>query len=170
MSELIDAYLTDEKEDSQSLENMVLKDTKPSSILEIFNAYLSTQRFDGDACIVLTMPEATIKKYSEKLNAGLWWMYNKFCKKDFGMMQLLVAVESMMDAAKLASMLDMDIKLLVAKEQGLRVTENDIEHAAERTEMEAEMADTMNLSQEYLDKLQEDDPEEEAFILEGLSE
>ena len=164
----LDAYLKDDDEQSVNVESMVLKDTKPSSILEIFNAYLNTQRFDDDACLVLTMPEATLKKYSEKINAGLWWMYNKFCKKDFGMMQLLVALETMVDANKLANMLDMDIKLLVAKEQGIHVTENDIEHAAERMEMESEMAETMNLSQEYIDKLQEDDPEEEAFILEGL--
>jgi len=164
----ISAYLKDDEEQTVNLESMVLKDTKPSSILEIFNAYLNTQRFDDDACIVLTMPEASLKKYSEKINAGLWWMYNRFCKKDFGMMQLLVALETMVDANKLAGMLDMDIKLLVAKEQGLHVTENDIEHASVRTEMESEMAETMNLSQEYIDKLTEEDPEEEAFILEGL--
>ena len=166
----LSAYLEDDGEKTVSVDSMVLKDTKTSSILEIFNAYLNTQRFDDDACVVLTMPEATLKKYSEKINAGLWWMYNKFCKKDFGMMQLLVALETMVDANKLASMLDMDIKLLVAKEQGIHVTENDIEEAAERNVDDENPDENIKLSQDYIDKLTEDDPEEEAFILEGLSD
>ena len=166
----LSAYLEDDGEKTVSVDSMVLKDTKTSSILEIFNAYLNTQRFDDDACVVLTMPEATLKKYSEKINAGLWWMYNKFCKKDFGMMQLLVALETMVDANKLASMLDMDIKLLVAKEQGIHVTENDIEVAAERNADDENPDENIKLSQDYIDKLTEDDPEEEAFILEGLSD
>jgi len=166
----LSAYLEDDGEKTVSVDSMVLKDTKTSSILEIFNAYLNTQRFDDDACVVLTMPEATLKKYSEKINAGLWWMYNKFCKKDFGMMQLLVALETMVDANKLASMLDMDIKLLVAKEQGIHVTENDIEEVAERDVDDENPDENIKLSQDYIDKLTEDDPEEEAFILEGLSD
>jgi len=168
MSELA-KYLVDD-EDENKIDSLVLKDTNNESILAVLNTYLMTPRFDGDSCIVLTMPEATIKKYSEKLNAGLWWMYNKFCRKDFGMMQLLVAVETMVDAAKLATFLDMDIKLLVAKEHGISVTENDIENAALKTEEEAESSEPIKLSQEYLDKLTEDDPEEEAFILAGLED
>lgn len=166
----LSAYMDDDGEKAVGVDSMVLKDTKPSSILEIFNAYLNTQRFEDDACVVLTMPEATLKKYSEKINAGLWWMYNKFCKKDFGMMQLLVALETMVDANKLAGMLDMDIKLLVAKEQGIHVTENDIERVAERDEDDEIPDETIKLSQDYIDKLTEEDPEEEAFILEGLSD
>jgi translation elongation factor EF-Tu-like GTPase len=117
------------------------------------------------------MPEATLKKYSEKINAGLWWMYNKYCKKDFGMMQLLVAIEEMVDATKLAAMLDMDIKLLLAKEAGISASETDIEKAATRAEEDDESSiEPIKLSQDYVDKLTEDDPEEEAFILAGLQE
>lgn len=106
--DVLGKYLQNDTEDeSEPIESLELDDTQNGKIREVFNEYLKTPRFDGDACIVLTMPEATLKKYSEKINAGLWWMYNKYCKKDFGMMQLLVAIEKLVDATKLAAMLDM---------------------------------------------------------------
>ena len=167
----LDKYMTDDEETEQKRDSLELRDTSNESILNVFDEYLKTPRFDGDACIVLTMPEATLKKYSEKINAGLWWMYNKYCKKDFGMMQLLVAIEKMVDATKLAAMLDMDIKLLLAKEAGIAASETDIEKAATRAEEDDESSiEPIKLSQDYVDKLTEDDPEEEAFILAGLQE
>lgn len=166
----LEKYMTEDEESEQKSDSLELRDTSNESILNVFDEYLKTPRFDGDACIVLTMPEATLKKYSEKINAGLWWMYNKYCKKDFGMMQLLVAIEKMVDATKLAAMLDMDIKLLLAKEAGIAASETDIEKAATRAEEDDESIEPIKLSQDYVDKLTEDDPEEEAFILAGLQE
>lgn len=167
----LEKYMTEDEETEQKRDSLELRDTSNESILNVFDEYLKTPRFDGDACIVLTMPEATLKKYSEKINAGLWWMYNKYCKKDFGMMQLLVAIEKMVDATKLAAMLDMDIKLLLAKEAGIAASETDIEKAATRAEEDDESSiEPIKLSQDYVDKLTEDDPEEEAFILAGLQE
>lgn len=166
----LEKYMTEDEESEQKKDSLELRDTSNESILNVFDEYLKTPRFDGDACIVLTMPEATLKKYSEKINAGLWWMYNKYCKKDFGMMQLLVAIEKMVDATKLAAMLDMDIKLLLAKEAGISASETDIEKAATRAEEDDESIEPIKLSQDYVDKLTEDDPEEEAFILAGLQE
>lgn len=170
--DVLGKYLTDDAdEEVVQLEDIELDDSRHGKIREVFDEYLKTPRFPGDACLVLTMPEATLKKYSEKINAGLWWMYNKFCKKDFGMMQLLVAIEKMVDANKLAAMLDMDIKLLVAKEAGINASESDIENAATRAdESEQEISEPIKLSQEYLDKLTEEDPEEEAFIMAGLND
>jgi hypothetical protein len=167
----LEKYMTEDEETEQKRDSLELRDTSNESILNVFDEYLKTPRFDGDACIVLTMPETTLKKYSEKINAGLWWMYNKYCKKDFGMMQLLVAIEKMVDATKLAAMLDMDIKLLLAKEAGIAASETDIEKAATRAEEDDESSiEPIKLSQDYVDKLTEDDPEEEAFILAGLQE
>ena len=166
----LEKYMTEDEETEQKRDSLELRDTSNESILNVFDEYLKTPRFDGDACIVLTMPEATLKKYSEKINAGLWWMYNKYCKKDFGMMQLLVAIEKMVDATKLAAMLDMDIKLLLAKEAGIAASETDIEKAATRAEEDEESIEPIKLSQDYVDKLTEDDPEEEAFIVAGLQE
>lgn len=171
---ILQKYMQEEDEPTESIDTVDLDDTRHKTIRRIFNDYLKTPRFDGDACVVLTMPESTLKKYKEKINAGLWWMYHKYCQKDFGMMQLLVAIENMIDASKLASMLDMDIKLLIAKESGINASESDIENAANRnseTQQEIdEMMDFQKISQEYIDKLNEDDPEEEAFILAGLSD
>ena len=168
---LLDKYLQDDDSDQVNLDSISLENTSNKEILRVFNEYLKAPRFDGDACVVLTMPEATLKKYSEKLNAGIWWMYNKFKKKNFGMMAILVAIETMVDATKLASMLDMDIKLLVAKENGISATEADIERAAVMADNpDLGLEEPMQLSSEYADKLTEDDPEEEAFILAGLDE
>lgn len=170
--DVLGKYLTDDDDDEVvPLDDIELDDSRHGKIRDIFNKYLKTPRFEGDACLVLTMPEATLKKYSEKINAGLWWMYNKYCKKDFGMMQLLVAIEKMVDANKLAAMLDMDIKLLIAKESGISATESDIENASIRTDVsDPENSEPIKLPQEYVDKLTEDDPEEEAFILAGLND
>lgn len=165
---ILDKYMT-EDDDNQPV-SVKTPDYSNEWIRNTFDEYLKTPRFDGDACIVLSMPEATLKKYGEKINAGLWWMYNTYCKKDFGMMQLLVALEKMIDATKLANMLDMDIKLLVAKESGISATEADIEMAASKTETEDEMDAPIKMSKELSDKLLEDDPEEEAFILAGLQD
>jgi hypothetical protein len=81
-----------------------------------------------------------------------------------------VAIEKMIDATKLAAMLDMDIKLLLAKESGIQASETDIENAAMRSEMQSDMGEEIKMSQELTDKLLEDDPEEEAFILAGLQD
>lgn len=168
---LLDKYLQEDDADQVNLDSILLENTSNKEILRVFNEYLKTPRFDGDACVVLTMPEATLKKYSEKLNAGIWWMYNKFKKKNFGMMAILVAIETMVDATKLAAMLDMDIKLLVAKENGISATEADIERAAVMVDNpDLGLDEPMQLSSDYADKLTEDNPEEEAFILAGLDE
>ena len=162
-----------------SLDEMVLIDTKPSSIVDVLNAYLKTPRFPDDACIALTMPDATLKKYKEKLNSALWWFYTRYCKKDFGMMEILLAVEKMVDANKLTTMLDNEIKMVVAKERGLVVTEDDLELAAksagskkvekveEAPAEEAPQYATMN-DDDFMEKLMEDNPEEEAEMLAGL--
>ena len=95
-------------------------------------------------------------------------------------MEILVAVERMVDATKLTVMLDNDIKLLVAKERGLVVTEDDLEIAAKSTSSKkTEKVDetpvdedvpkytTMN-DDDFMEKLMEDNPEEEAEMLAGL--
>ena len=183
----LSAYLkedTPEVVDEQStpgatLDEMVLTDTKPTAIVDVIDSYLKTPRFEGDACIVLSMPDATLKKYREKLNSALWFVYDRYCKKDFGMMELLVAVERMVDANKLTAILDNNIKMLVAKERGIVVSEDDLEIAAksagskkvekedEPVEEEAPKYTTTN-DEDFMEKLLEDDPEEEAEMLAGL--
>ena len=64
----------------------------------------------------------------------------------------------------------MDIKLLLAKEAGIRATETDIERAAMKAERVEEIGENIKMPQELSDKLLEDDPEEEAFILAGLDD
>ena len=95
------------------------------------------------------------------------------------MMEILVAVEKMVDANKLTTMLDNEIKMVVAKERGLVVTEDDLELAAksagskkvekveEAPAEEAPQYATMN-DDDFMEKLMEDNPEEEAEMLAGL--
>lgn len=183
----LSAYLNDDTSEMDSepstsgatLDEMVLTDTKSSSIVDIIDSFLKTPRFEGDACIVLSMPDATLKKHREKVNSALWYVYNRYCKKDFGMMELLVAIERMVDATKLTTILDNDIKLLVAKERGIVVSEDDLEIAAktagtkkvEKTEEPVEddiPKFTTTNDEDFMEKLMEDDPEEEAEMLAGL--
>jgi hypothetical protein len=183
----LSAYLNDDTPEMDSepstsgatLDEMVLTDTKSSSIVDIIDSFLKTPRFEGDACIVLSMPDATLKKHREKVNSALWYVYNRYCKKDFGMMELLVAIERMVDATKLTTILDNDIKLLVAKERGIVVSEDDLEIAAktagtkkvEKTEEPVEddiPKFTTTNDEDFMEKLMEDDPEEEAEMLAGL--
>ena len=183
----LSAYLNDDTPEMDSepstsgatLDEMVLTDTKSSSIVDIIDSFLKTPRFEGDACIVLSMPDATLKKHREKVNSALWYVYNRYCKKDFGMMELLVAIERMVDATKLTTILDNDIKLLVAKERGIVVSEDDLEIAAKtagtkKVEKTAEPVEhdipkfTTTNDEDFMEKLMEDDPEEEAEMLAGL--
>ena len=174
----LSAYLTPSEEESegsasQSLDNIVLSDTSPKSIVDVLNVYLQTPRFDNDACIVLSMPDTTLKKYREKLNSGLWWMFNRFCKKDFGMMELLVAVDTMVCAEKLNDLLDNDVKLQVAKERGIVVSEDDLDNVHnEAPEIDEEPEEPKKLASmnddDFMEKMIEDDPEEEAEMLAGL--
>ena len=171
--------IDDHSNPGETLDEMVLVNTKPTAIVDVINNYLMTPRFEDDVCIVLSMPDATLKKHREKLNSALWYVYDRYCKKDFGMMEILVAVERMVDATKLTAILDNDVKLLVAKERGIMVTEDDLERAAksagskkvekedEPVEEEAPQYTTTN-DDDFMEKLLEDDPEEEAEMLAGL--
>ncbi len=162
---------------NENLDELVLTNAKNSSILSLLEKYLQTPRYEGDACIVLSMPDAVLKKYREKLNSALWWLYKRYCKKDFGMMELLVAVETMVDASKLTAMLDNDIKLLVAKEKGITISIDELEVAAKMAgskKQQKEDAAPVEDAEPSIemdpdpDKLLEDDPDEEAEILGGL--
>ena len=77
--DVLGKYLTDDADDEVvQLEDIELDDSQHGKIREVFDEYLKTPRFPGDACLVLTMPEATLKKYSEKINAGLWYLQGTY--------------------------------------------------------------------------------------------
>lgn len=157
--------------EEDALDKVEMRDDKPETVVRVINAYLREARYEGDVCLTLTMPEATLKKYKEKFNSAIWWAYKRFCTGKYPMMSLLVGLETMVDAVKLTDIIDQDIKLMLAKEQGISVTIDDLETAAKnagkKTE-EPKQEPLMPMSQELMDKLTEEDPEEEAEILEGL--
>ena len=157
--------------EEDALDKVEMRDDKPETVVRVINAYLREARYEGDVCLTLTMPEATLKKYKEKFNSAIWWAYKRFCTGKYSMMTLLVGLETMVDAVKLTDIIDQDIKLMLAKEQGISVTIDDLETAAKNAGKKSEepkQEPLMPMSQELMDKLTEEDPEEEAEILEGL--
>lgn len=157
--------------EEDALDKVEMRDDKPETVVRVINAYLREARYEGDVCLTLTMPEATLKKYKEKFNSAIWWAYKRFCTGKYSMMTLLVGLETMVDAVKLTDIIDQDIKLMLAKEQGISVTIDDLETAAKnagKKPEEPKQEPLMPMSQELMDKLTEEDPEEEAEILEGL--
>ena len=97
-------------------------------ISDEINAFLMQPRFDGDICITLSMPESYLKKARDKVNQALWKVYDKYKNPGFGMFDVLLTLEPLVDVVKLNAVLDMDVKLLVAKEKGIRTTEDELEY------------------------------------------
>ena len=104
------------------------KESSTSTIMGEINKILMTPRFDGDACVILSMPESTIKKAKNKLNYALWKVYHKRMNPGFGMFEILCAIESMLDAKKLNAMLDNDVKLQIAKEKNINISVEELDY------------------------------------------
>ncbi|MCQ2123298.1 MAG: hypothetical protein MJZ25_03855 [Fibrobacter sp.] len=153
-------------------------DTSVAGIVAKLDEYLMKPRFDGDSCIILNMPENIIKKNKEKLNAAIWDLYKTYASKGFGMFDILVAVETMVDAVKLSAILDTDIKLLLARERSIEISEQELEmvvvNSTSKRAKNAEDDDNDIVTgapaeeKSYEERLLEDDPDEEAEIMAGL--
>lgn len=105
-----------------------------SVLLNELDKFLSTPRFDDDTCIILNMPELVIRRAREKVNSGIWHLYNTFHGPNVSMMTILVAIEKTMDADRINAILDDDIKVKLAEEQGVTITSEMLERAAQKSE------------------------------------
>lgn len=155
-------------------------DDKNKAILDMLDAFLMEPRFDGDDCIILKMPENEIKRHKDKLNAAIWYVYNKHAEKRmFSMFDILVAIESMVGAVKLTTMLDNDIKLKVAAERSIIISETELDEIAananrkkrDTNEADVDSSETeMNELEEktYAERLLEVDPDEEAELMKDI--
>ena len=101
-----------------------------AEIREEIDEFLKTPRFDGDVCVTLTMPDTCIRKAKDKLNMAIWRVYDKYHGPGLGMFDILVALEPRIDAVKLNAMLDMNTRLVVAKEKGISISEDELEFIA----------------------------------------
>ena len=104
--------------------------------------FMRTPRFPGDVCVTLSMPDAYLKKGRDKLNLALWNAHKKYartCRRvdrsgkeyevpGFGMMEILLTLTHMVDPVKLSALLDIDIKQLLAKEQGIRISDEELDY------------------------------------------
>lgn len=154
--------------------NVTLPDTSKDSIIRMIDAFLKEPRFEGDVCLILNMPENIIKKNKEKVNAAIWSVFNAHsAKKSLRLFDILIAIETMVDASKLTAILDNDIKLAVAKEMSITISEPELEQvAANVSKKKAKEAEEIPADEpeekSYEDRLFEDDPEEEAEIMKDL--
>lgn len=101
-----------------------------AEIREEIDEFLKAPRFDGDICVTLTMPDTCIRKAKDKLNMAIWRVYDKYHGPGLGMFDILVALEPRIDAVKLNAMLDMNTRLVVAKEKGINISEDELEFIA----------------------------------------
>ena len=147
------------------------KDSSKAAIIEAIDAFLSTSRFNNDVCLILNMPESMLKKNKEKVNAAIWHVYNRYAKESgISMLDILIAVESMIDATKLSAMLDNDIKLLTASERGINITESELNAVVAS---KGKIADDDDSPRDEPSDEDTDDGESEmddAAIMEGLTD
>lgn len=126
-------------------------------LLDALNIYLSTPRFDDDECVVLSMPENNLKRAREKVNSAIWYVYNRVRYSGFGLMDILLAMETMVEAPKLAALLDNEVKLAIAREREIEVSEEELDEVASRP------VEVIHLEPEPGEM-----PDEDAEIMEGL--
>lgn len=105
-------------------------DTGADGIIRAIDQYLNDSRFVGDETICLTMPESIIKRHREKLNSAIWYVYGKASGSGFKMTDILIALSTMLDENKLAVILDNDIKLVLANEKGIVISEEELDRIA----------------------------------------
>ena len=116
----------------ESIPNLT-KEGETELLVSEINKFLSAPpRFDGEMCVVLTMPESYLKKARAKLNEAIHVIYDRYHPYGVSMLTLLCAIETVVDANKLSPLIDNDIKLMVAAEQGIEVSTEYLDMVAER--------------------------------------
>ena len=108
------------------------------------NQFLMTQRFPGDICITLSMPDTYLKKAKDKVNLALWNAYKKYARTvkrtdrhgneyevpGFGMFDILMTLAPLVDPIKFSVILENDIKQKVAEERGIKISDEELEYVA----------------------------------------
>lgn len=94
------------------------------------NAILVEPRYENDICVTLTMPVAMLKKARDKINLAIYKVYERHKSPTFHIFDVLVALESMVDAPVISSLVDMDIKRIIAADRGIVITDQQLEDVA----------------------------------------
>ena len=116
----------------ESIPNLT-KEGETELLVSEINKFLSAPpRFEGELCVVLTMPESYLRKARAKLNEAIHVIYDRYHPYGVSMLTILCAIETVVDANKLSPLIDNDIKLIVAAERGIEVSPEYLDMVAER--------------------------------------
>jgi len=113
-------------------------------IAEEINQFLMKQRFPGDICITLSMPDTYLKKAKDKVNLALWNAYKKYARTvrrtdragntydvpGFGMFDIVMTLAHLVDPVKFSLILETDIKQKIAEEKGIRISDAELDYIA----------------------------------------
>lgn len=125
-------HLNTDSNDPSSAVNLS-KEAETELLVSEINKFLSSPpRYDGDMAIVLTMPESYLKKGRAKLNEAIHVVYDRYKEYGVTMLTILCAIESVVESSKLGPLVDNDIKLMIAAEQGIEISVEELERVNEQ--------------------------------------
>lgn len=125
-------HLNTDSNDPSSAVNLS-KEAETELLVSEINKFLSTPpRYDGDMAIVLTMPESYLKKGRAKLNEAIHVVYDRYKEYGVTMLTILCAIESVVESSKLGPLVDNDIKLMIAADQGIEISVEELERVNEQ--------------------------------------
>ena len=125
-------HLNTDSNDPSSAVNLS-KEAETELLVSEVNKFLSSPpRYDGDMAIVLTMPESYLKKGRAKLNEAIHVVYDRYKEYGVTMLTILCAIESVVESSKLGPLVDNDIKLMIAAEQGIEISVEELERVNEQ--------------------------------------
>jgi hypothetical protein len=125
-------HLNTDSNDPSSAVNLS-KEAETELLVSEINKFLSSPpRYDGDMAIVLTMPESYLKKGRAKLNEAIHVVYDRYKEYGVTMLTILCAIESVVESTKLGPLVDNDIKLMIAAEQGIEISVEELERVNEQ--------------------------------------
>lgn len=146
------------------------KGSETELLISEINKFLSAPpRYEGELCVVLSMPESYLKKARAKLNEAIHVIYDRYHPHGVSMLTILCAIESVVDANKLSPLLDNDIKLIVASERGIEVSTDYLDMVAEK--VKSGDTDFFAKPAEHVDNPEsEEEPDEDAKFNEIMEE
>jgi hypothetical protein len=125
-------HLNTDSNDPSSAVNLS-KEAETELLVSEINKFLSAPpRYDGDMAIVLTMPESYLKKGRAKLNEAIHVVYDRYKEYGVTMLTILCAIESVVESSKLGPLVDNDIKLMIAADQGIEISVEELERVNEQ--------------------------------------
>jgi len=87
-----------------------------SKLYEKVEEIMIKPRNDNDCSLVFSMPEKMLKKYKEKINYSITYIYNLYKDSGTTMFEILISVEPFLSEILLKEIIDKNIKNIVKNE------------------------------------------------------